>query len=79
MSALLSSVDGYLEHCRTVRRRSAHTIADYENDLRQFSAALGISEELSPEVVRRCLQQGIQALRKTHAGVRRLPMNRRFA
>jgi site-specific recombinase XerD len=51
MNKLKSSIDAYLEHCRIVRRLSAHTIAAYEADLLQFAAPLS-GRLITPAVVR---------------------------
>jgi integrase/recombinase XerD len=54
MQNLGPTIDTYLEHCRTVRRLSNHTINAYENDLAQFSASLR-DRRLTPAAIRDCL------------------------
>jgi integrase/recombinase XerD len=55
MVALHGLIAGYVEHCRSARRLSDHTIAAYENDLFQFSALLGIEADWMPEELQRGL------------------------
>lgn len=56
MTSLKVSIATYLEHCRTVRRLSPHTISAYENDLYQFAASLQ-KERLAAAVVRKRLTE----------------------
>jgi len=51
MNILISSIETYLEHCRSVRRLSEHTLKAYENDLYQFVALLK-GQQLTPSLIR---------------------------
>jgi integrase/recombinase XerD len=55
MVALHGRIAGYVEHCRSVRRLSDHTVAAYESDLLQFSTMLGHACDWSVDEVRRTL------------------------
>ena len=55
MAALHDRITDYIEHCRSVRRLSDHTIKAYENDLLQFSAMLGKDSDWDATDLRRTL------------------------
>lgn len=50
------TIENYLEHCRSVRRLSAHTVSAYAIDLRQFAEGLP-DDTLTPEAVRKRLTE----------------------
>jgi site-specific recombinase XerD len=55
MPRLSELIRKYVVHCRDVRRLSPHTIAAYENGLRQFATIFGRSGRLTRSEIRRCL------------------------
>lgn len=70
MSKLKSRVERYLDQCRNVRRLSSHTISAYENDLRQFSAAM-YRVPLSAGSIRSCLTKIAEDSKLTPRTVKR--------
>jgi site-specific recombinase XerD len=71
MTPLLQSIERYLEHCRSVRRLSANTIAAYENDLTEFAAALSAHDDVTPAAIRQCLTRIAENPRLSPASVKR--------
>jgi integrase/recombinase XerD len=68
---LRTSVVSYLEHCRTIRRLSAHTVRAYESDLRQFLAILGARTAPTPKAIRGALEAIAEDTRFAPASVKR--------
>ena len=71
MVALHDRIADYLEHCRSVRRLSDHTVAAYENDLFQFSATLGRGSDWNPDDLRRALTRTAENKKFAPASVKR--------
>ena len=71
MVALHDRIADYLEHCRSVRRLSDHTVAAYENDLFQFSATLGSGSDWDSDDLRRALTRTAENKKFAPATVRR--------
>jgi site-specific recombinase XerD len=71
MANWTNQIDEYLTGCHMTRRLSSHTIAAYENDLRQFSALMSHNEITSPTLVRDCLTRIAQDPKYAPSTVRR--------
>lgn len=71
MPELGELIDRYIDRCRVARRLSVHTVAAYENDLRQFRATVEIQSKLSAGAVRSCLTRMAEDPRLSPATVRR--------
>jgi integrase/recombinase XerD len=71
MQIMKDRIAEYLNHCRTVRRLSDHTLSAYEIDLLQFYAAIQGSETLTAEMVRAFLTSLAQGTRYSAATIKR--------
>src|ERR1700753_67062 len=71
MPELGELIDQYVDRCRDARRLSAHTVAAYENDLRQFRATVEMQPKLTADAVRACLTRMAEDPNLSPATVRR--------